>query len=327
MSSKKTSMKIEKYIAIFILLLTIANSHAQSHYDIVVDNNGGGRYKTISEAIESIPIDNTVPKTIFVKNGTYLEKVKINRDLVTLKGENRDKTIIQYNQLKKDWVANPDDKGPAVINIDGDDITLNNLTLKNTMPEVGPTAYVIYATGTRTSIKNCTILNNGANTVSLLNVDGMYYVSNCYIEGTVDFLKAMGWCHLDNCKFFQKEAISSIWHEGTSNPDKKMVVTNSYFDGVEHFSIGRHHADAQFFIINCSFSSNLVDKPIYQKQYATKPEKNKLLEYGNRYYYYNCKQEGTDYYWLNDNLQNFNSSVKVEDLNTSFTFNGKWELD
>lgn len=315
-----------KSIITFIFLFIALFSKANTYRDITVAMDGSGDVKTITEAINTIPSDNLQRFVIFVKNGVYNEKIRIEKDFVTIVGESRDHTIIQYNQPKKEWLANKDYEGPAVMNIHADDVVIENITLKNTMPKIGPTAYVIYDTGTRTIIQNCNILNNGANTVTLMDDDtGMYYFNNCLIEGTVDFMKAMGWCYMNHCRFFQKEAIASIWHAGINNEKQKMVITNSSFDGVEHFFLGRHHYDALFFITNCQFSDKLADKPIYRKLYPKKPIKEKPYIFGDRHYYYNCQKEKGNYAWLNNNLSDYDKKLKPTQITSEWTFDGKWK--
>jgi len=326
LNSKKMSSIHIKSTLTFLFLFSALFLRANVYHDITVAKDGSGNVKTITQALNAIPSDNFQRFVIFIKNGVYNEKIRIEKDYVTLIGESRDSTIIQYNQLKKDWVAHKDYKGAAVVNIYANDAIINNITLKNTMPKVGPTAYVIYGTGTRTIMQNCNILNNGANTVTLVNDNtGMYYFNNCYIEGTVDFMKAMGWCYMNNCHFFQKEAIASIWHAGINHPKQKMVIKNSSFDGVEHFFIGRHHYDAQFFIVDCQFSNKLADKPIYRKRYPKNPSKEKPYIFGDRHYYYNCKKEGTNYAWLSDNLANYDKKLKSTQITSEWTFDEKWK--
>lgn len=313
-------------LTLFIAALLLGlQTRAQSPDEILVDASGQGQFTTIGAAIESLPQPNFKRVVIRVKAGTYQEKIRINRDFVTLKGEGKTKTILQFNQLKKDWVKNKDYEGPAVVNIDANDIILADMTIKNSYPEIGPTAYVLYGTGTRTIINNCELIGNGANSVSLMNyTDGMYYLKNCRIEGTVDCMRAMGWCQLEACEVFQKEAISSLWHAGINNPNQKMVITNTQFDGVEHFFLGRHHYDAQFFLVNCQFDEKLADLPIYRKCYPKAPEKERPYVYGDRHYYLNCQQQGTDYPWLADNMNEFDAKLKAADFTPNFTFDGQW---
>ncbi|MFV0290123.1 MAG: pectinesterase family protein [Mangrovibacterium sp.] len=295
---------------------------------IVVDKLGNGNFTSINAAINSLPEINIVPTTILIKKGTYEEKVLINRDHVNLIGESRSETKIMFNQLKKDWQEKKDYEGAAVLNITGDDVVIKNLTLQNTMPKVGPTAYVIYSTGTQNIFFNCDILNNGANTVCLMDYkNGRYFLKDCRIEGTVDFLKAMGWCYVENCSFYQREAISSIWHARVGNFDQKMVIKNSSFDGVEHFFLGRSHYDALFFIVGCNFSKNLANKEFYRKTYEEDVEKarNYPDEFGCNYYFSENKQTKTNYKWLKEsNLKEYRKKLKAKNLNASFVFGNNW---
>lgn len=293
--------------------------------DIIVSANGDGDYRTITEAIDALPKKDFQRLTILVKDGVYNERIRIEQDYITLSGESKDKTIIEYNQLKKDWDKNKDHIGAALVNIHADDIVIENITIKNTYPKIGPTAYAIYGTGTRTVIQNCNLIGNGANTVSLTDYkNGMYYLNNCRIEGTVDFMRAMGWCYMDNCSFFQKEAIASVWHAAITDKSQKMVIKNSHFNGTEHFFLGRHHYDAQFFLIDCDFTEKLADLPIYYKTYKKAPEKERPYIWGDRHYFFNCHREGGNYSWMNNNLATYSKKLKTDKITASWTFDEKW---
>ncbi len=320
-------MKLFFYtITISLLLLVLPQSKAAVKNSITVAQDGSGDFKTITEALEAIPSGDYRMFVINVMDGVYNEKIRIEKDSIFLIGESKENTIIEFNQAQKEWNQNKDYTGPAVINIDADDVMIKNMTLHNTMEDLGPTAYVVYGKGTRTILENCKILNNGANTVTFTNYKlGMYYIKDCYIEGTVDFLKAMGWCYVEDCHLYQKEAISSIWHASINNPKQKMVVKNCYFDGVENFFIGRHHYDAQFFIIDCKFNKNLADKALYRKTYNNKPEKNKPYIYGDRHYYSGCQTEGKRYSWLDDNLKNYSKQLRNNKITAKWSFDDKWD--
>lgn len=322
-------MKIFKklFLLACILVGTQLATQAEEIKQIVVDQKGKGNFTSISDAINSLPEINVVPVKILVKNGVYTEKILLNRDNIYLVGEDKSKTRITFNQPKSDWVKAKDYVGAAVVNITADNITIQNLTLENSITKVGPTAYVIYGTGTKTIINNCNILNNGCNTVSLMDYKtGMYYLKDCHMEGAVDFFKAMGWCYVENCSFYQKEAISSVWHAGITDADQKMVIKNSSFDGVEHFFLGRNHYDAQFFIIGCKFSERLANKDFYRKTYDD-PEKarNYPAIYGDRYYFADNSQQKTKYAWLKvNNLKDYNKKLKASKIDAQFTFGNQW---
>lgn len=318
---------------LLLLFFVVASCQAEASKvpTIVVAPDGSGDFRTITEAIQSVPDINLHRVNIFIKNGVYQEKILLNKDNICLMGEDKAQTRIEFNQLKKDWVKNPDAIGAAVLNITADDITITNITLHNTMPKVGPTAYTVYSTGTRTAFINCNIANTGANTMCLMNYkSGMYLVKDCQIEGAVDFFRAMGWCYVEGCSFYQHEAISSIWHAGITSADQKMVVKNSKFDGVQHFFVGRSHYDSQFFLVGCEFSERLADKAFYRKTYEENPAKarNYPNVFGDRYYFADNKQNGTNYAWLRaDNLKDYDPKLDASLIDAQFVFGDRWNTE
>lgn len=101
-------------------------------------SKGGGDYQTITAAIEALPMFAYQRTVIFIRNGVYEEKLRIDQNYVTLRGESRDSTIIRYSILRSAWDEQRDPIGPAVININGDDAVLDQMTIENTQPEIGP---------------------------------------------------------------------------------------------------------------------------------------------------------------------------------------------
>lgn len=203
-------------ISLSLLLLSAITTKAISADNHFLAVGKDGTFKTISQAISSLPMFNYERVVIYIENGIYSEKIKIDRDNVTLLGQSRDSTIISYYQLHTDWIKNPDSIGPAVVNIHADDVVLDNLTIDNIQPEIGPHAFAVYGDGTRTVMTDCNVLSNGGDTVSLWNYKtGMYYCSNCTFQGAVDCVCPRGWCFIRDSKFFEmKEGSATIWHAG-----------------------------------------------------------------------------------------------------------------
>src|SRR3990172_46223 len=253
-------------IVTWLLLLNAWLARADGYADLIVDKNGTGDHTTITAAINSLPMFAYRRTVIFIKNGVYVEKIRIMQHYVTLHGESRDSTIIRYSQLREDWNKNEDSIGPAVVNIYADDTVLDNLTIENSQPEIGPHAFAVYSTiATRVVIINCNVISNGADTVSLWNYKhGMYYHANCYFQGAVDFVCPRGWCFIRDCQFYEMKETAALWHAGHYLPDQKFVLRNCAFDGVKGFQLGRHHYEAQFYLLDCRFSANMADRPIYK---------------------------------------------------------------
>ncbi|HPC36970.1 MAG TPA: pectinesterase family protein, partial [Candidatus Marinimicrobia bacterium] len=253
---------------LLIGLVQMGTTSEKSENLMIVDQNGAGQFTSIAAALAALPDMAYQRVVIFIRNGIYEEKIRLDQNYVTLRGENRDSTIIRFCQKRTDWEANKDYIGPAVVNIHADDVILENLTVENTQPEIEPHAFAVYGKGTRTILRNCKLLGKGGDTVSLWNYQqGLYYHSNCYFRGAVDMVCPRGWCFIRDSQFFEVKTSATIWHDGHYDPDQKFVIVNSTFDGVPGFQLGRHHYDAQFFLIDCTFSENMADQPIYLKTY------------------------------------------------------------
>jgi pectinesterase len=182
-------------------------------------------------------------------------------------------------------------------------------------------AFAVYGTGTRTIIINCNVLSKGGDTVALWDYkDGMYYHSNCRFKGAVDFVCPRGWCYIKNSQFYQLKQTASVWHAGGYDINQKLVIENSSFDGVKNFQLGRHHYEAQFYFIDCRFSDNLSDKPIYRVTYSDSTL-NRPSNWGERYYFYNCIKEGEVFNWLKNSL----TKNEADKVSVKWTFDGKWD--
>jgi pectinesterase len=298
--------------------------------DLVVAKDGTGNYTTIQEAVDAAPVNLEQPFIIFIKNGIYNEKIFIEKNFITLIGEDRDNACIIYSELRRNWVASHpgNDWGAAVINIANgvSDISIINLTVNNNYGSTHPDEekpndhqFAIRGGGTRVVLLNCIIKADGGDTLSLWNTeDGMYYHANCSFEGWVDYVCPRGWCYITDSKFYGRNLTASIWHDGSNNRDQKFVIRNSFFDGVKNFPLGRNHRDGQFYLLDCRFSSNMGDKPIYPAQPAS------TYKWGERYFYFNCHRDGGDYNWFADNLNKAPGSPSPEEITAEWTFAGKW---
>jgi len=313
---------------------------------IVVDINGKGDYKSVQGAINSLTDSSASPRIILIKKGIYNEKIYIEKHNIVLEGEDRDKTIITQDIARDEWRCDhKDDWGVATLNLEGNDITLKNLTIANdygfnykeprTVVCASDTVShqkVITNSGhqmalrsfktTRLKAGNCRFRAYAGDTVSPWNlVDGMFYFKDCLMEGGVDFYCPRGFAWAENCIFYANTGPASIWHDGSGNADYKTVLKNCKFDGFAGFNLGRYHKDAQFYLIGCRFSKNMADKDIYLV-----PTENKI-QWGRRVYYFNCHRDGGDYAWFNNNMNSALNSPKAEDVTIEWIFKNKWRPD
>ncbi len=157
-----------------------------SEYDIVVAADGTGNLKTLQEAINSIRAFKPETTTIFIKKGTYNEKVEIHSWLQNIRiiGEDVENTIITWNDYSGKNEINTFTS--YTIRIQGNDIVLENLTIENTEGLRGQ-AVALHVEGDRCAFVNCHIQGN-QDTVYLAGEKSRHYFYNCNIEGTTDFI-------------------------------------------------------------------------------------------------------------------------------------------
>ena len=320
-------MKI--YYLLLILLFSLSNAKAFKA-DLVVSQDGKGDYTTIQAALDAAPSQASERFIIFIKKGVYHEKLYIEKSNIILIGEDRHSTQIVYAELRSNWkTTHNDDYGSATVNIKDDvaDLVFISLTIHNNYGGLYGNhdhQFAIRAGHgvTRIIIDNCNIIADGGDTLSLWNTeDGMYYHRNCYFEGYVDYVCPRGYCFIEHSKFFGRNLTASIWHDGSRGEDQKFVIKNSRFDGVKNFPLGRFHRDAQFFLINCTFSNNMADRDIYFA--PSKPLR--ILKWGeNRHYFYNCHGDSVDYTWHKDNLSEAKERVSPEQITSEWIFKSLW---
>ena len=306
--------------------------------DITVAQDGSGDFKTVQEAVASIPRDNHERMIVLVKDGHYKEKVRVDASCVTLRGQSRAGTRIEFPQLMDDFTQHPDNLGRAVLNVHGDNFVLENITVANTAGVIGTHAFAIYGDGDRTVVLDSDVTSEGNDTVSLWKgASGRYYHARCNFRGSVDFVCPRGWCYVTDCNFSEVKNTAAVWHDGHLDQDMKYVLRNCRFDGVDGFVLARHHADAQFYFLDCKFTKAMADRPPRRVIYplgnapATDADRQRNADYdkrnlwGERAYFFNCHREGGDYDWFKDNLDQAPGAPKPNEITPSWTFAGKWD--
>jgi pectinesterase len=330
------------FLTISVLLITIFSSAQQK---IIVSADGEADYKTIQGAINSLADSSVQPRIIFIKNGIYREKIYLEKHNIILEGESKEKTVVTSSIARDEWrCAHSDDWGVATLNIDGNDITLKNLSIINSYGFDNKTDKIIYCaadttnaahsktikpnghqmalrtmSATRLKAINCLFKAYAGDTVSPWNVEfGMFYFKDCEMEGGVDFYCPRGWAYAENCTFTAHTGDAVLWHDGSKIKDSKTVLVKCTFKGYDGFKLGRYHRDAQFYLISCRFASNMADKDIYMVP------TNNTIKWGRRIYYYNCHKDGGDYNWFANNLTAAEINIDAQNINAKWVFENRW---
>lgn len=159
--------------------------------DAIVAADGSAQFRSIQEAISVAPhrTNHEARWTIFVKAGTYRERVYVQRErgYITLIGEDAARTILVYGQHAN--MTGPDGKPlgtfrTPTLQVDGDGFEVHDLTIANDAGPVGQ-ALALRADGDRLVFRRCRFL--GWQDTLLVN-RGRHYFEDCYVEGHVDFI-------------------------------------------------------------------------------------------------------------------------------------------
>lgn len=179
-------------------------------YDIVVAKDGSGNYTTVQAAINSVPSNKATRTTIYIKNGTYKEKINISSSKINISliGQSKAGTILTYN----DAASTPNSSGgtlgttgSASVTIAGDGFQAENITFENSYDEVAngrSQAVAVLAKADKMIFKNCSFKGN-QDTLYANGDSRRQYYYNCYIEGDVDFIFGSANAVFDSCEIFQ----------------------------------------------------------------------------------------------------------------------------
>jgi pectin methylesterase-like acyl-CoA thioesterase len=186
---------------------------------LTVAADGTGDFDTVQGAVDFVPQNNAQPVTINVRRGRYTEIVYVrsNKRLITVRGEDRNESIIQYANNEN---LNTGSSPRAAFGVDAPDFTLENITVHNTTTRFNSENRTRQSEAFRGN--NDRILLNRVNLKSFqdtlllqsqTNQGG--FVNESYIEGDIDFLWGTG------AVYFR-------------NSELKMVNSNAYYTQIRN---------------------------------------------------------------------------------------------
>ncbi|OIW04635.1 hypothetical protein TanjilG_07770 [Lupinus angustifolius] len=159
---------------------------------IKVMQNGKGKFKTINQAIKSIPKGNTKRVIIYIGSGTYREKIKIEREkpFITLYGAPGSMPNLTYGgtALKYGTVDS------ATLIVESDYFVAVNMIISNSAPKPdgktkGGQALALRVFGDKAAFYKVTLLGFQD---TLCDDAHWHLYKDCLIQGTVDFVFGNG---------------------------------------------------------------------------------------------------------------------------------------
>lgn len=187
--------------------------HPKGLTRLEVAPDSGGDFCTLQGAVDYVPEDNYSPFEIHIRNGTYdsLTYLGPGRNHLRLVGEDRKQTILAGENNDQ---LNPGLMGRPFVSVDADDITIENLTIRNTTPYKGSQAEALRLEGQRCTLRHCDF----SSFQDTLLINGRVYISDCHIEGDVDFIWGHGTTFFENCEL---KALHDGYYVTSRNPADK----------------------------------------------------------------------------------------------------------
>ena len=204
-------------LGLFLLSSLVLKAQDKSTYTVAAD--GSGDFASIQKAIDACKAFPDERVTIFVKNGTYREKLVVPscNTKLSIVGESAEKTIITYDDY-----FNKVNRGrnstfyTYTLFVQANDFRLENVTVENSAGPVGQ-AVALHVEGDRCVFFRCRILGNQDTFYGAGKYSNQLF-SDCYIEGTTDFIFGEATVFFENCRIHCK---SDSYITAASTPDGK----------------------------------------------------------------------------------------------------------
>ncbi|XP_022759660.1 probable pectinesterase 53 [Durio zibethinus] len=169
-----------------------------SRVRINVSQDGSGDFRTIREALNSIPLRNTRRIILVIKSGIYREKIVIPRTMpfITFLGDANNQPTITGNGTAsgsgKDGMPLKTFQS-ATVAVDANYFVAINMKFENTvLHKIGSKrgqAVAVRISGTKAAFYNCSFYGDQD---TLYDHKGLHYFNNCFIQGSVDFIFGYG---------------------------------------------------------------------------------------------------------------------------------------
>ena len=193
---------------LLLLLLVACTTQAQTAPKtgpITVAQDGSGTYRTVQEAVDAVPNQPQKTVTIFIKKGTYREKLVVPtlKTHINLVGEDKDNTILTFNDHTGDAAGHNTYTSHSVL-VQANDFAAENLTFENNAGYTAGQAVALHVEGDRCTFKNCRVIGN-QDILFLATDHTRQYFQGCYLEGTTDFIFGASTAVFDHCVINSKK--------------------------------------------------------------------------------------------------------------------------
>lgn len=195
-------------VVVFVLLLSSTIPVMAGDYHFVVVADGTGDFRTVQEAINAVPDFRKNETRIFIKKGTYKEKLLLagSKTNVVFIGDDRDQTILTFDDFaskKNRFGEEIGTTGSTSFYVFGDGFRAENITFENSSGPVGQ-AVAVRVDGDQIAFINCRF-SGFQDTLYPHGEKSHQYYRDCIIEGTVDFIFGWSTAVFDRCNIVCKD--------------------------------------------------------------------------------------------------------------------------
>ncbi|XP_027361983.1 putative pectinesterase 63 [Abrus precatorius] len=159
---------------------------------VKVMQDGSGQFKTITDAINSIPSGNTKRVIVYIGAGNYHEKIKIDRTkpFVTFYGVPKNMPNLTYGGTAQQYGT----VDSATLIVESDYFVAANIMISNSAPRPdgkrpGAQAVALRISGDKAAFYNCKMLGFQD---TICDDRNKHFFKDCMIQGTVDFIFGSG---------------------------------------------------------------------------------------------------------------------------------------
>jgi len=175
-------------------------------YDYVVDASGGGDYERIQAAVDDAKSFPRERVSILVRAGVYEEKVRIHswNTKIDLVGESAAETVITGDDHFDSVGRGPNSTFfTYTLQVRGNDCAVRDLTVENSAGPDADQAVAVHAEADRAAFEGCRFLGN-QDTLYAGGEGARQYFSDCYVEGTTDFVFGGATAVFEDCELRSK---------------------------------------------------------------------------------------------------------------------------
>lgn len=257
------SRSVRRVVVMLLLAMcAVASWSASPGYKdtLVVAADGTGDCLTVTEAFEHCRAFMDYEVHVLVRPGVYREKVILPSWLqnIVVEGEDAARTVIMWDDH-----AALDHMGTFrtyTLRVDGSGITFRNLTIAN-MAEPVAQAVALHTEGDRIAFIHCCLIGN-QDTVFTGRGDTRLFFSDCYIEGTTDFIFGPATAWFERCTIHCKRRSYITAASTPADVPYGYVFSHcrlTYADGVQDVRLGRPWRDhASTVFLHCDLGSGIA---------------------------------------------------------------------